>query len=185
SLSAWNNDNLNIYSDSVDTYNPNFPVPALVSLNTDNSDYYLGIDNLVSNTARYTLSGTFQTTPCDIFNNECLGNQPEPQTVVLARGIGITSGNAVYNGNFEVESYCQQILPGSDVSQNDVNWFCTTDGGVRVQLTELDFTEICRQTYNEPSAFAVRDLDLTTPDDSQNNIPAFNWRCLGPETANR
>lgn len=185
SLSAWDNSNTTAYIDSVDTYNPNLPVPGLVAQAPSGAEYYLGVRNLISNNASYTLSGTFQTIPCNTFDNSCLGTQPEAQSVVLARGTGITSGSPVYNGNFEVEAYCQQVLPSSNVSHDDVDWYCSNDQGVRVRLTENDFTSICRQTYAIPNAFAVRDLDLTTPDDSQNNIPAFNWRCLGPDTTRR
>lgn len=177
-LSSWDEDNFAQYNDTVDTFNPNIGIPALVARTVRQADYTIRVNNTVSNVGNYTLVGTFETTSCNTFNDTCLGNRVV-QSVVLARGVGITSGNPVYNGNFEVEAYCPQILPNSSVSHDDVNWYCGS-GSIQLQLTEEDFTQICRQTYSNPQAFAVRDLDLTTPDNSQNNIPAFNWRCLGP-----
>ena len=179
-LSAWDTTSTSNYEDSVNTYNPTLDMPGVVSQSFQESDYRIAVTNLVDTNATYTLSGTYQTMPCDTTRDNCLGTQREPQTVVLSQGRGISSGNPVYNGNFEVEAYCQQINPGSEVTRDDVDWYCENENGFETRLTEADFTEICRQTYNNPQAFAVRDLDLTTPDDSPSNIPAYNWRCLGP-----
>jgi hypothetical protein len=182
SLAAWDENNIQGYRDAVDTYTVNVAVPGLMAVQpTGEADYRLAVNNFNTTAATYTLVGTYQTASCNPADRSCLGRQQQ-RSVVLTSGTGRSSGATVYNGNFEVEYFCQQLVPGSTVIHDDVNWYCELNNQ-RVQLTEQHFTQICRETYSNPEAFAVRDLDLTTPDDSQDSIPAFNWRCLGPENA--
>ncbi|MEM9954970.1 MAG: hypothetical protein AAF846_25405 [Chloroflexota bacterium] len=98
-----------------------------------------------------------------------------PQTAqLLSGGRGLTDGSYVTNGNFQVESFCSRR--GQSIDNDNRNWYCLR-GNTRVYtLTQSDFNQICRDTYNRSDAFAQRI--------SSGNIPAYNWRCYGYTTSN-
>jgi Tol biopolymer transport system component len=88
---------------------------------------------------------------------------------LLTGGRGLTNGAALSAGEFQVEYYCNR--QGYGITNDNNNWYCTS-GGRRVQtLGQSDFNRICRETYNNSSAYAVRD--------GRNRIAAYNWRCYG------
>jgi len=94
-----------------------------------------------------------------------------PGIGLLDGGYGLTTGSIVNNGEFEVEGYCSLLNTTFGVDNNNDNWFCTLNGQRVMTLTEREFSDICRRTYSDISAFALQDVDSDTP--------AFRWRCYG------
>lgn len=74
-------------------------------------------------------------------------------------------------GEFQVEPYCNDRGLGIILVNQQSDWACTNQstGAVVQVLTKQDFDAICRQRYNDPHAFAVRD--------QQKAIAAYNWSC--------
>ena len=97
---------------------------------------------------------------------------PTPTVVrfptLLQNGIGMSSGSAMNNGNFEVEGYCSAINPTYGVTRDDNSWYCTNNGQRILTLGVAEFDDICFRTYRVPGAFAQQE---------SNPIPAFGWRC--------
>ena len=97
-------------------------------------------------------------------------NFPPVGAYLLTGGRGLTNGAWMAPGEFQVEWYCEQR--GYRPNYDWYDWFCQTSGGARAfTLSVSDFDAICRATYNNPGAFAIRD--------GYNQRPAFNWRCYG------
>jgi len=94
-----------------------------------------------------------------------------PGVGLLDGGTGLTTGRIVNDGQFEVEGYCRLINQSFGVDHNQDNWFCTLDGERILTLSEREFSDICRRTYDDISAFALQNGDDPTP--------AFRWRCYG------
>lgn len=145
-------------------------LPALSdSVNPNQATYYSVVRGMDS-TNRYTMRGSFGTTPCNPEVTDC-GEVILPQLVLAQGGIGMTTGATMNDGNFQVEAYCEDgyIQGFSGVSNDNNNWFCT-QGNQRYQLTQADFTAICQITYDDNDAIAISDKGQS--------IPAFNWRCF-------
>jgi hypothetical protein len=87
---------------------------------------------------------------------------------LLQNGIGMSSGSAMNNGNFEVEGYCSAINPTYGVTRDDNFWYCTNNGQRILTLGVAEFDDICFRTYRVAGAFAQQE---------SNPIPAFGWRC--------
>lgn len=97
---------------------------------------------------------------------ELLPEDDEP--VLLAGGEGLTNGQELEPGEFQVESFC--LARGLDAATDTVNWFCqNSDGVIIMTLVEEDFDELCQSTYDEEEAFARQDGDA--------NEPAYQWLC--------
>lgn len=94
-----------------------------------------------------------------------------PGVGLLDSGIGLSTGRIVNNGEFEVEGYCRLINTTFGVDYDRDNWFCTLNGQRIMTLSEREFSDICRRTYRDTSAFALQDGDSSQP--------AFRWRCYG------
>lgn len=97
------------------------------------------------------------------------GSTTDGSTELLRGGIGLTTGQPITDGAFEVEGYCSYLNGNYATTTDGVNWYCTLDGSIAVTLTQANFDEICRLTYNNPNAFAVQS--------SSSNTPAYNWLC--------
>jgi hypothetical protein len=82
---------------------------------------------------------------------------------LLTQGTGITNGQAMNDGNFQVEGYCPRKGLGN-VSRTETDWSC---GTTKLQVSNYD--EICQITYNNANAFVIRTGTSSTQ--------AFNWRC--------
>ncbi len=94
--------------------------------------------------------------------------QPEP--VLLMNGTGLSNDQSVTNGKMQVEGYCTD--QGYGIKQDNTNWYCTDAQNNAVKtLTSTDFNQICQETYNDPSAFAVQD--------GADSVAAYNWNCYG------
>lgn len=91
--------------------------------------------------------------------------------ILLQNGRGITTGERVTDGNFQVEQYCQQLNPDYRINEDGQDWYCTQNGRRVKDLTKSDFDAICRDTYNNPTAFALQ-ID-------NNQQAAYRWRCYG------
>jgi serine/threonine protein kinase len=72
-------------------------------------------------------------------------------------------------GEFQVEWYCNERNYGVQLTNNNADWACTQGGSVVSILQPADFDAICQRTYNNPGAFAVRDM--------QKDVQAYNWSC--------
>jgi hypothetical protein len=88
--------------------------------------------------------------------------------VLLQNGIGLSSGSAMNNGNFEVEAYCSAINVSFGVNHDNNFWYCTSNGQRIVTLGAAEFDDICFRTYRVAGAFAIQE---------SNAVPAFGWRC--------
>jgi hypothetical protein len=74
-------------------------------------------------------------------------------------------------GEFQVEWYCNERGWGVKLINNDADWACTdpkTNATVQV-LSKADFDTICKRTYNDQTAVAIRDL--------QKPQAAYTWSC--------
>jgi hypothetical protein len=91
--------------------------------------------------------------------------------ILLQNGRGISNGQRVTDGNFQVEQYCKQLNPNYNISEDGRDWYCTENGQRVKDLTKSDFDAICRQTYDNPTAFALQ-IDNGQP-------AAYRWRCYG------
>lgn len=94
-----------------------------------------------------------------------------PGVGLLDNGVGLTTGRIVNNGEFEVEGYCRLINMTFGVDFDRDNWYCTLNGQRIMTLSEREFSDICRRTYSDLSAFALQNGDA--------DRPAFRWRCYG------
>jgi membrane-bound inhibitor of C-type lysozyme len=74
-------------------------------------------------------------------------------------------------GDFQVEWYCAERGFSVRVINNGADWACTQPNSDQVVfvLTQQDFDQICRRTYNNQNAFALRD--------QQRPQPAYDWSC--------
>ncbi|MCA9913676.1 MAG: hypothetical protein KC496_10020 [Anaerolineae bacterium] len=90
---------------------------------------------------------------------------------LLNNGRGLTTGSTMNNGEFEVEGYCRLINQTFGVDYDRDNWYCTLNGQRIMTLSEREFSDICRRTYSDISAFALQNGD--------SDQPAFRWRCYG------
>ncbi len=75
-------------------------------------------------------------------------------------------------GEFQVEWYCNERGLGVRVVNNEVDWACTQPNTDQISfvLSQRDFDSICQRTYNDKSAFALRDQNKPQP--------AYNWSCF-------
>ncbi len=97
---------------------------------------------------------------------------PDPnQPILLQNGRGISNGQRVSDGNFQVEQYCKQLNPNYTIDEDGQSWYCLRNDQPVKYLTKSDFDAICRQTYNNQTAFALQ-IDNSQPD-------AYRWRCYG------
>lgn len=74
-------------------------------------------------------------------------------------------------GEFQVEWYCNERGWGVKLINNDSDWACTdpkTNATVQV-LSKADFDTICKRTYNDPAAVAIKD--------QRKPQAAYNWSC--------
>jgi len=94
-----------------------------------------------------------------------------PGVGLLDNGVGLSTGRIVNNGEFEVEGYCRLINMTFGVDFDRDNWYCTLNGQRIMTLSEREFSDICRRTYSDLSAFALQNGDA--------DRPAFRWRCYG------
>lgn len=93
---------------------------------------------------------------------------PDTDPIVLAGGQGLTNGADLAPGEFQVEYYCSRR--GLNTTSDTIDWFCVNASDVPViTLTQNDFDQICRDTYDVEDAFAQQ--DGSAPE------PAFRWRC--------
>ncbi len=74
-------------------------------------------------------------------------------------------------GEFAVEWYCNNRGFGVILVNNQNDWACinTSNNSVVFTLGPSDFDSICRSTYQDQGAFAIRD--------QQKPAQAFNWSC--------
>jgi hypothetical protein len=73
-------------------------------------------------------------------------------------------------GTFQVEWYCNNRGLGVRLANDDRDWACTNPSGeIASVLGQADYDTICRQTYNNATAFAL--LDGVRP------TQAYNWSC--------
>ncbi len=74
-------------------------------------------------------------------------------------------------GEFQVEWYCAERHFGVRLTNNDADWACTDPASNQVSfvLTQQDYDQICKRTYNDQTAFAVRDQSKPQQ--------AYNWSC--------
>jgi hypothetical protein len=81
------------------------------------------------------------------------------------------ASKATLLGDFQVEWYCAERGFGVRVINSGADWACIQANGDQVVfvLTQQDFDQICRRTYNDQNAFAVRD--------KQGTQPAYAWTC--------
>jgi hypothetical protein len=91
--------------------------------------------------------------------------------ILLQNGRGITNGQFVTDGRFQVEQYCKQLNSNYIIAEDGTDWYCAQDGQRVKTLTKSDFDNICRQTYDNPTAFAQQ-IDT-------NQRPVYRWRCFG------
>jgi tetratricopeptide (TPR) repeat protein len=91
-----------------------------------------------------------------------------PDARLLSGGIGLTDGQPMPPGDFQIEYYCENR--GYSPTHDDEDWFCVNSAGNQVfTFTIEDYDTICRETYETIFAFAVRD--------GTGEVPAFRWRC--------
>lgn len=95
---------------------------------------------------------------------------PLPNTRLLNDGRGLTTGQTMLAGEFQVEGYCGILNNQYGVQEDGQDWYCTFDGRRALTLRLDDFTDLCRRTYNNPDAFAVQ-LNGSEP-------AAYRWRCI-------
>lgn len=96
---------------------------------------------------------------------------PTPQLIkrLLQNGRGLSTGNPMNDGNFEVEAYCSQINSSYGVNEDGNFWYCTQEGRNVLTLGVAEFDDICFRTYNRAGAFAEQ---------VNNSDPAaYRWRC--------
>jgi hypothetical protein len=93
-----------------------------------------------------------------------------PSTRILTNGRGLTTGSSMFDGNFEVEGYCNLLNTGYGVNDDGTNWYCTFQGQNALLLRQEHFDDICRRTYNNMNAVAYQ-----TPNTSR---PSYAWRCI-------
>lgn len=74
-------------------------------------------------------------------------------------------------GEFAVEQYCNRQGYGVILTNGQTDWACTNrrTRSIEFILGPSDFDAICRERYNNPDAFAIRD--------QQKRIQAYNWSC--------
>lgn len=79
--------------------------------------------------------------------------------------------NSVRLGEFAVEQYCNDKGYNVQITNNQTDWVCTNkaNGATVFVLQPTDFDNICRTRYNNPSAFAIRDMHKP--------VQAYNWSC--------
>ena len=88
----------------------------------------------------------------------------------LQNGRGLSNGQVMNNGEFQVEGYCSLLNPAYSVAEDNIDWFCTFNGQRALTLREPHFTDICRRTYSNPQAFA----QLV----ASSQVPNERWRCF-------
>ncbi|MCC7209483.1 MAG: hypothetical protein IT323_19390, partial [Anaerolineae bacterium] len=73
-------------------------------------------------------------------------------------------------GAFQVEWYCNNRGLGVRLANEERDWACLNpNGDVSFVLGQADYDAICRQTYNNPGAYALRD--------GVRAQHAYNWSC--------
>lgn len=98
---------------------------------------------------------------------EMLPEDDEP--IVIAGGEGLTTGEELPAGEFQVEYYCSRR--GLTTSTDTVDWFCNdSNGNVSFTLEQEDFDQICRDTYDLEEAFALQEGEA--------DEPAYQWQCF-------
>lgn len=89
---------------------------------------------------------------------------------LLQGGRGLSTGQAMNNGEFQVEGYCALLNSVYGVAEDDIDWFCTYNGQRALTLREQHFTDICRRTYTNGDAVAQII--------SSSQVPNERWRCV-------
>lgn len=93
---------------------------------------------------------------------------PDSDPIILAGAQGLTNGENLAPGEFQVEYYCSRR--GLNTRSDGIEWYCVNATDVPViTLVQSDFDQICRDTYDIDDAFALQDGDASDP--------AFRWRC--------
>ena len=113
-----------------------------------------------------------QTKPEAAYNWSCYVNSSVSVTPIPLPTLTPTRAPQVTRlGEFQVEWYCTERGYGVQVINNQSDWACTLPGSNQTAfiLTQMDFDQICRRTFNDQAAFALRDQNKPQP--------AYNWSC--------
>ncbi len=95
---------------------------------------------------------------------------PEDDSPILAaNGQGMTNGEDLDPGTFQVERFCQDRGWQANVSADLEDWLCFENDIIVYTLVEEDFDEICQMTYGIEDSFARQDGDAAEP--------AYQWLC--------
>lgn len=90
---------------------------------------------------------------------------------MLTNGENLVTGEQITNGEMVPLGYCERLSASYATVNEGNDWYCV-ENGERVQtLVEEDFTAVCRMTYDDPTATAIR-LAGADPD-------VVQWRCFG------
>ena len=145
---------------------------ACTSANSDQTIFVLSQEDFnqicrrtYGNPAAYAVRD--QNKPEPAYNWSCYIGAPAPtSTPIPTRAMQVTR-----LGTFQVEWYCTERQLSAKVINNGVDWACTdrSSGQTSFLLTVQDFDQICKRTYNDAGAFALRDMN--------NPQPAYNWSC--------
>jgi hypothetical protein len=133
----------------------------------DQDDFNTICQRTYRNSAAYAVQD--QNKPPHAYNWSCYVNgvPPTPYVATVPRA----NAQLTRLGVFQVEWYCNERNLGVRIINNNTDWACTNpvNGQIAFVLTQQNFDEICRRTYRNDTAFAVRD---------QNRLePAYNWSC--------
>ncbi|MEO1164489.1 MAG: serine/threonine-protein kinase [Chloroflexota bacterium] len=98
---------------------------------------------------------------------EPLPEDDEP--IVPIGGEGLTTGDTLPPGEFQVEYYCSRR--GLIASTDTVDWFCdNSEGDTSFTLEQDDFDQICEDTYGIEDIFAQQEGEA--------DEPAYQWQCF-------
>jgi len=135
-----------------------------ITILLNQSDYNSICQNFYSNAAAYAVRDRSSSAPA--LDWSCYAAIPPTATPTLMPTL-----QATRLGEFQVEWYCNQSGLGVRLINNNADWACTSpNSGVTVfTLNQNDFNQICRQTYHNDAAYAVRDQNRPQA--------AYNWSC--------
>lgn len=114
------------------------------------------------------------------FANATLNLEPFPLSraipptgyTLLHGGLGLTDGTSQSDGSMQIEGLC---LRDGYTSQNNGfdSWWCANSSGEPAYyMTPLVLDEICRLTYSNSEAIAIRN--------GLGSAPIYRWRCYSP-----
>jgi len=110
-----------------------------------------------------------QNKPQPAYDWSCYVNGPAPASLPVPTNVPATQLTRL--GEFQVEWYCNERHLGVQLTNNDADWACTDQSTNRISfvLAQQDYDKICKRTYNDQAAFAVRDQNKPQA--------AYNWSC--------